>query len=210
LVSAPTHKPARPTQRSKGGRYVLRPIWRTIDFSARSKNFGSGAENKRSIGKVDRREIATDSSAGICWSISIVGQKETNQEAAKMIDHVSLSVSDIERSKSFYLASLTALGLRVLRDTTLESTADVSAHVCFGLEHPSFCINDGKAVVPTVHVAFTAQTRQEVFQRSLSKILEVVLMNASAIIWTNQSQVVCQTEPINICTACSLETVPLA
>jgi catechol 2,3-dioxygenase-like lactoylglutathione lyase family enzyme len=79
-----------------------------------------------------------------------------------MIDHCSFSVSNIKRSKRFYVASLTTLGLRVLQDTTQESTADVFAYVCFGFDHPSFCINTGKAVVPAVHIAFAARTRKEV------------------------------------------------
>jgi catechol 2,3-dioxygenase-like lactoylglutathione lyase family enzyme len=79
-----------------------------------------------------------------------------------MIDHISFSVSDIVRSKSFYAASLAALGLRVLRDTTQESTAEVFAYVCFGVDHPSFCINTGKTVLPAAHVAFTARTREDV------------------------------------------------
>ena len=79
-----------------------------------------------------------------------------------MIDHVSFSVSDIERSKSFYLACLTTLGLRVLHDTINDSTAGAFAFVCFGLDHPIFCINTGKALSPALHVAFRAGTREDV------------------------------------------------
>lgn len=76
------------------------------------------------------------------------------------IDHVSFGSNDIARARSFYLATLAPLGLRIV--------AEVSGHYCdFGFDTVSFSIEtpvNGKR--PTAgngtHVCFRANSRAQV------------------------------------------------
>ena len=66
-----------------------------------------------------------------------------------MIDHMSVSVSDYDRSKTFYRAALAPLGYAVVME--FEKNAG------FGIGNtPDFWIGEGKPNVPPVHVAFAA------------------------------------------------------
>jgi catechol 2,3-dioxygenase-like lactoylglutathione lyase family enzyme len=77
-----------------------------------------------------------------------------SEEIAMTLDHVSLTVSDVARSRAFYVAALAPLGISVLMD---------GGHfVGFGKDRkPQFWLNPGKPSGP-VHVAFVAANRADV------------------------------------------------
>lgn len=78
-----------------------------------------------------------------------------------MIDHSGLSVSDFERAKSFYSAALAPLGSSYLFTVPPEHTSGAVVGG-FGQDRPQFWINDGGPQSPTVHFAFSAETRAQV------------------------------------------------
>ncbi len=72
-----------------------------------------------------------------------------------MIDHSGVSVSDVAKSKAFYLAALAPLGYTVLME--FERFAG------FGVApKPDFWIGQGKPNVPPIHIAFRAESRAKV------------------------------------------------
>jgi catechol 2,3-dioxygenase-like lactoylglutathione lyase family enzyme len=79
-----------------------------------------------------------------------------------MIDHVSLGVSDMERSKRFYDTALAPLGIRRFHDADFGSGYGRTAEeALFWIGYP---LDRGKtaAAGPGTHVAFTARSRAEV------------------------------------------------
>jgi len=77
-----------------------------------------------------------------------------------MIDHIGLAVSDIETSRPFYERALAPLGLVVLQ--AMEH--DGNNIVMFGPagQQPIFVIGDGEGPGEGNHVAFRAETREQV------------------------------------------------
>ena len=75
-----------------------------------------------------------------------------------MIDHIGLDVTNIVRSKAFYAAALAPLGYRVVA----EETDGGSTVVMFGVEGPEFVIADKDRPGEANHVAFRADTRDQV------------------------------------------------
>ena len=74
-----------------------------------------------------------------------------------VIDHLTIGVSDLERSRAFYVAALEPLGFGVLHD----DRPDVP-EIAFGPEDiDDFCISAQHAVGRT-HVAFAADSREQV------------------------------------------------
>ena len=76
-----------------------------------------------------------------------------------MIDHVSVAVSDLERSRRFYSATLATLGLSqiVLKETTIG----------FGKTYPEFWINLRSGMTPRarncgMHICLRANSRDAV------------------------------------------------
>jgi catechol 2,3-dioxygenase-like lactoylglutathione lyase family enzyme len=79
-----------------------------------------------------------------------------------MIDHIGLAVSNIERSKAFYLNALKPLGIGVVMEVSAKETGG-DAHTGFGKDNKAFFwIGTGNKPKGGAHVAFTAQTRAEV------------------------------------------------
>ena len=77
-----------------------------------------------------------------------------------MLDHVTVKVSDIGRSKTFYAAALAPLGYAILVDAT---PAAAGRYVGFGVgAKADFWIGAGSALSPGVHVAFAASSRAAV------------------------------------------------
>ena len=76
-----------------------------------------------------------------------------------MIDHIGIVVSDMPKSKAFYVAALSAIGYELL----MEFPASVTGHADvagFGEPpKPDFWISRGKANHPPVHVAFRVGNR---------------------------------------------------
>jgi catechol 2,3-dioxygenase-like lactoylglutathione lyase family enzyme len=72
-----------------------------------------------------------------------------------MLDHVGLEVSDFTRSRSFYLAALAPLGIRLLMEP-VEGAAGFGSETEHGPK-PYFWIHArGRAPIVGVHVAFAA------------------------------------------------------
>ena len=74
-----------------------------------------------------------------------------------MLDHLGVSVSDLQRSKDFYEAALRPLGIGVMMEVGAEQTGG-DAHVGFGATRPQFWIGTGRGAA-AVHVAFAAENR---------------------------------------------------
>jgi len=79
-----------------------------------------------------------------------------------MIDHMGVSVSDLDASKVIYRKALQPIGYELL----LEVSAEVSgarAYAGFGVPpKPDFWIGSGGANVPPIHVAFRVASRAQV------------------------------------------------
>ena len=79
-----------------------------------------------------------------------------------MIDHIGISVRNHAQSKAFYLASLSPLGIGVTMAVSKEESGAPSDYTGFGSNgKPYFWIGEG-TVVPGMHLAFVAQTREQV------------------------------------------------
>jgi catechol 2,3-dioxygenase-like lactoylglutathione lyase family enzyme len=72
-----------------------------------------------------------------------------------MIDHVIITVSDFEASKSFYLAALESLGYHVVMEAGQAAGLGVGGK-------PDFFIRQDEPVKPAVHVAFGSHDRPSV------------------------------------------------
>ncbi|HTR13732.1 MAG TPA: VOC family protein [Roseiarcus sp.] len=79
-----------------------------------------------------------------------------------MLDHIGLAVSDFTKSKDFYDAALTPLGIGIVMEVTLEESGG-GRHAGFGSQRkPYFWIGTGDGPKGGTHVAFTAENRGEV------------------------------------------------
>ena len=79
-----------------------------------------------------------------------------------MIDHIGFAVSNMERSKAFYIDALKPLAIGVILEVTAEETG-ADAHAGFGADDKAFFwIGTGARPKGGTHVAFTARTRAEV------------------------------------------------
>lgn len=76
-----------------------------------------------------------------------------------MIDHMGITVSDVEQSRKFYEAALGALGMSV------QMEVDDASVMGFGVPGEKiFGIGEGKRGSEGIHVAFTADSRAQVDQ----------------------------------------------
>ena len=79
-----------------------------------------------------------------------------------MIDHIGFVVSDLKKSKAFYLEALRILGITLLAEVTAEQSGG-GAHAGFGRgEKPFFWIGDHGRPGSSAHVAFLADSRAQV------------------------------------------------
>ena len=79
-----------------------------------------------------------------------------------MIDHIGFAVSNMERSRTFYVDALQPLGIGVLMEVTAQQTG-ADAHAGFGKDDKAFFwIGTGNKTKGGTHVAFAAQTRADV------------------------------------------------
>ena len=79
-----------------------------------------------------------------------------------MIDHIGFAVSNMERSKPFYVNALKPLGIAVVMEVTAEQTG-AEAHAGYGKDNKAFFwIGGGVKPKGGTHVAFTAPTRADV------------------------------------------------
>jgi catechol 2,3-dioxygenase-like lactoylglutathione lyase family enzyme len=79
-----------------------------------------------------------------------------------MIDHVGFAVSDLARSKAFYIEALRSVGISLLVEVTAEQTGG-GAHAGFGAgDKAFFWIGDHGRPGESAHIAFAANTRAQV------------------------------------------------
>jgi catechol 2,3-dioxygenase-like lactoylglutathione lyase family enzyme len=83
-------------------------------------------------------------------------------ELNMMMDHVSLSVVDLDRAKRFYAAILSELGMELVGEVTAEQSGSV-AHAGFGIGRKGqlWLSGDGPQT-PSAHICFRAGSRQAV------------------------------------------------
>ena len=72
-----------------------------------------------------------------------------------ILDHIGIGVTDLARSKAFYIRALAPLRIRVMLD--LESWIGMGHK-----DHAEFWLSRVEAVGAPIHVAFTARSREEV------------------------------------------------
>lgn len=78
-----------------------------------------------------------------------------------MFDHVTLAVSDLHRSRYFYVGALAPLGYTIQTEITDENTGDLAA-IGFGTEtKTTFWLVLGRPAAP-MHLAFTANNHAAV------------------------------------------------
>ncbi|WP_184722749.1 VOC family protein [Caulobacter sp.] len=87
-----------------------------------------------------------------------------------MIDHMGVTVRDLQAAKAFYDAAFAALGIGVVMSVTAEETGS-SAFLGYGPTQdrrdiqagkPSFWISQGDTITGPMHVAFLAADRAQV------------------------------------------------
>lgn len=72
-----------------------------------------------------------------------------------IIDHIGLAISDLEKSRAFYGAALAPLGI--------EQVMEFGDWVGFGRDFkPEFWFGVGREVQHPMHIAFAAETREQV------------------------------------------------
>jgi catechol 2,3-dioxygenase-like lactoylglutathione lyase family enzyme len=76
-----------------------------------------------------------------------------------MIDHIGLTVTDINKSRAFYEAALHPLGFKVLKVAAPSETEAGGTAVMFGIDHVEFVIADNERVGQGSHVAFRVESR---------------------------------------------------
>ncbi|MEP6898156.1 MAG: VOC family protein [Rhodanobacter sp.] len=78
-----------------------------------------------------------------------------------MLDHLGMPVSDIARSRAFYLQALAPLGYGIELEFTAEQTG-ARAPIGFGANgKPSFWLGEGQPAAP-IHIALVAASRAAV------------------------------------------------
>jgi catechol 2,3-dioxygenase-like lactoylglutathione lyase family enzyme len=87
-----------------------------------------------------------------------------------MIDHIGLTVRDLEASRAFYDAAFAPLGIDVVMSVSAEQTG-AHGHLGYGPRadgrdiqagKPSFWIGGGETPTGPMHIAFVAATRAQV------------------------------------------------
>jgi catechol 2,3-dioxygenase-like lactoylglutathione lyase family enzyme len=83
-------------------------------------------------------------------------------ELKMMLDHVSLSVADMDRAKRFYTAILAELGMELVGEVTAEQSGSV-AHAGFGIGRKGqlWLAADGPQT-PHAHICFRTDSRKAV------------------------------------------------
>lgn len=82
------------------------------------------------------------------------------QNGSQVIHHIDFAVTDLARSRKFYERALAPIGLRVAITFTSHSGHNL---IGFGqAAEPVFWIRDGEPLIGRLHVAFAANSREEV------------------------------------------------
>ena len=78
------------------------------------------------------------------------------------LDHIGLSVSNFERSKAFYVEALKPLGGGIVMEFPFGTIGPFAMAGLGVAGKPFFWINTGEKTAPHLHVAFRAETREQV------------------------------------------------
>lgn len=80
------------------------------------------------------------------------------------ISHVGIPVADIARSKAFYDLALAPLGMKVIMTVGPDKTESGGTAIGYasGEKDDSFWIGDNETVGKGIHIAFAAETRDQV------------------------------------------------
>ncbi len=78
-----------------------------------------------------------------------------------ILDHIGFPITDYQRSLNFYRQALAPLGIVLLKEMKF-SEEDDDGYAGFGRARPQFWIGTGTPLTGRLHVAFSAQNRQEV------------------------------------------------
>ena len=79
-----------------------------------------------------------------------------------MLDHISLTASDVARARAFYDKALAPLGIDVVMEVPAELTGG-QAYLGYGSEgRPYFWVSGGERLTGALHVAFSAKDRASV------------------------------------------------
>ena len=79
-----------------------------------------------------------------------------------MIDHTGFNMSDPARSRRFYDAALKPLGYQVLMEVPKEHTGGIVVLGYGVAPKPDFWLAEGTPQKPAIHIAFRADTKQQV------------------------------------------------
>ena len=80
------------------------------------------------------------------------------------LDHMGLTVSDYERAKAFYVAALKPLGGGIVMEFPYGTIGPFASAGLGVVGKPFFWISAGDKTAPHLHVAFRAETREQVDQ----------------------------------------------
>jgi catechol 2,3-dioxygenase-like lactoylglutathione lyase family enzyme len=79
-----------------------------------------------------------------------------------MIDHTGINVSNFDQSKEFYIVTLAPLGYQLLKEFDAAVTGSTSI-AGFGIDSkPDFWIGQAEVNTPRIHVAFRADSCEQV------------------------------------------------
>lgn len=82
-----------------------------------------------------------------------------------MIDHISVQVTDYDRSKAFYLKALAPLGYGIVMEFGQDAAPGLAASMICGLgvgEEPDLWLVPTTATITSTHLAFRARSKSEV------------------------------------------------
>ncbi|NNM71240.1 VOC family protein [Enterovirga aerilata] len=79
-----------------------------------------------------------------------------------MLDHFGFGVSDYARARAFYNAALAPLGIRLVMEMSPAETERGNWAAGYGREKPDFWIGSDGKTSPPLHVAFAAESREQV------------------------------------------------
>ena len=82
--------------------------------------------------------------------------------SGSQIDHLNLAVPDLTRARAFYDPLLAALGIHVLLDIPATATDDAMTGYGWPDLKPFLWLVDNGTVGTHIHLAFTADTREQV------------------------------------------------
>ncbi len=96
------------------------------------------------------------------WNPGALVYERCMSELGLMIDHITLSVENLERAKIFYAKVLAAIGMKIVGEVSAEQSRTV-AFVGFGVGRKgSLWVAEKGRQTPTTHLCFRAPTRAAV------------------------------------------------